>query len=111
MKYALVTVSEHGETVERIFESEIEDLELDPYQNNCPIVVGSNQSIRTIESINKPKINKLAREQFDYDCECGFNICTECGYPYYPMEANEGDTCEECGFGIVVEYNLTLKCS
>jgi len=108
MKYALVTISEQGEHVERIFESNVEDLDLDPYSNDCPVAVGSNQGIRLVEDLKNPNLNKSLRPDFDYDCECGFHVCNECGYPYYPMEAEEGDTCENCGFGIVIEYNLTI---
>jgi hypothetical protein len=61
-----------------------------------------------------PKINKSLRPDFDYDCECGFYVCTECGYPYYPMEVMNHDDgsneiCQECDFGDVVEYCLTIK--
>ena len=47
------------------------------------------------------------RPDFDYTCECGYLYCDECEYPYYPMEAQDGDTCPECGFGTVreKEYN------
>ena len=111
MKYALVTVSEQGEHVERIFESQYQDLELDPYGNNCPIVVGSNQAIRLVEDLENPTIDRSLRPDFDYDCECGFHVCNECGYPYYPMEAEDGEDCPNCEFGILLEYKLTLKCS
>jgi len=62
---------------------------------------------------SKPFINKSLRPDFDYDCECGFYVCNECGYPYYPMELcydeeMELDTCHECDFGNIVEYSLTL---
>jgi hypothetical protein len=61
-----------------------------------------------------PKINKSLCPDFDYDCECGFYVCTECGYPYYPMEVMRHDDgsneiCHVCDFGDVVEYCLTIK--
>ena len=49
-KYALVTVSEDGEAVEQTFESEFDDLDLKPYSNDCPLVVGSNQAIRSLDN-------------------------------------------------------------
>ncbi len=49
MKYALITVSEREEITEHIFESDVEGLEFDPYGDDCPVVVGSNQIIRRIE--------------------------------------------------------------
>ena len=48
-KYALVTVSEDGEVEEQTFESEFDDLDLRPYSDDCPLVVGSNQGIRSLD--------------------------------------------------------------
>jgi hypothetical protein len=48
-KYALVTVSEDGENVEQIFTSKYDDLDMKPYSNECPLVVGSNQAIRSLD--------------------------------------------------------------
>ena len=47
-KYALVTVSEDGEKIEQIFTSKYDDLDMKPYSNECPLVVGSNQAIRCL---------------------------------------------------------------
>jgi len=60
----------------------------------------------------KPRINKALRPEFDYDCECGFFVCSECGYPYYPMELyDDDDSCSECECGTIVEYDLTIRIS
>jgi len=64
--------------------------------------------------MSKPKIDKTLRHDFDYDCECGFYVCNECGYPNYPMElCHDGDmeldTCQECEIGNIVECSLTIK--
>lgn len=45
----------------------------------------------------------MKREDFDFDCECGYRVCCGCGTPWYPMEAIPSDDerdyydCPECG--------------
>ena len=48
-------------------------------------------------------VNKKARPDFDYTCECGFWVCNTCGYPLYPMEVHEDRICEECEVGVMME--------
>ena len=52
--------------------------------------------------------NKELRPAFDYSCECGYSVCSVCGYPCYPMELepdSRGVTlCEECYQGDMIEY-------
>ncbi len=40
------------------------------------------------------------REYFDFTCECGVYVCTECDRPFYPMELDNEKIvfgCPECG--------------
>lgn len=45
MKYLVVTIIDESPKIVQEFESEIEDLDKRPYDNDCPVVIGSNQII------------------------------------------------------------------
>lgn len=41
------------------------------------------------------------RPDFEYNVDCGYLLCDTCHYPYYPMEAADGDICMECESGMI----------
>lgn len=84
--YWLVTVAEQGETKERGFSSPVNGLE--PYSDECPVVVGSNQAIRPVED------PKLLDQSPCQNPGCGLTIsyfachrCTVCGEKVLPLGA------------------------
>ena len=85
--YWLVTVSEAGEVKERGFSSHVNGLQ--PYEDACPVVVGSNQIIRQVED------RRALDESPCHNPGCGLTIsyfachrCTVCGEKVLAM-----DTC------------------
>jgi hypothetical protein len=48
-KYGVFTVSEDGEELGHVFYSENADLEFDPYGDDVPVAIGSNQIIRKLD--------------------------------------------------------------
>jgi len=69
------------------------------------------------EQIMKIKITGLkadmtTRPDFDLTCECGYSVCSTCGYPCYPMELQPDEkgyaVCQNCGMGNMVQVELKV---